>query len=182
MNVQDLVMTSAPILMRGGLQLDASGNVSTISLSQLRAGEGNEFAVNITPMQGGGYDIRMRGKVFDATLFLGKGKDKKPPAANQSVAQASAQTQNENDAALRDPVSVDAVLERLLLRDGLSFKNTNFAFTFGANAKLVNFRFDGDGPIKGKLSGRFSVANGVRGIDRRGIQGWLRGDQKIWCC
>ena len=63
MNVQDLVMTSAPILMRGGLQLDASGNVSTISLSQLRAGEGNEFAVNITPMQGGGYDIRMRGKV-----------------------------------------------------------------------------------------------------------------------
>jgi hypothetical protein len=153
--VSDLAMNAEALALRGGgLQFDKSGKLVNVSFNAVQAGKDDDFALNLTPLTGGGYDIRVKGKSFDASRFLSD--DKKKDAKAPETAEA--------DTPMHDPLTLDAELERVAFHDGLAFKNVALAFAFGADERLNNLKLDATGPMKGKVTGRFAMAKGVRNV------------------
>src|SRR5262249_22074266 len=57
--VQDLVLDGTGIDVRGQLMLDANREVVSASLSTVRVGDSNDFALTIEPLPGGGSSMRI---------------------------------------------------------------------------------------------------------------------------
>ncbi|MSP94948.1 MAG: DUF3971 domain-containing protein [Alphaproteobacteria bacterium] len=164
--ISDIVMTAEALDLRGGLQIDGTGRLVNVVLNQVHAGKGNDFALNLTPLVSGGYDIRIKGKSLDATRFFTD--DKKEPK--------EAVPESEADSTLRNPLVLNVDVERMLFKDDITFKNASLAVAFGANERLNNLRLDAEGPLKGKITAGFAVDKGIRKVtvDAEDAEGFVR--------
>lgn len=158
--VSDIVLTSDAIALHGGsLQIDGAGKLVNVSLNEYNSGKDNDFALSFTPLASGGYDVRIKGKSFDASRLFADDKDKKEKTEPKTLDAPS-----ETDVALRNPLILDLDVERMLFKDALTFKNVSLSAAFGANERLNNFRFDAQGPLKGKITASFAIVKGVRNV------------------
>jgi len=153
MAINDLVVTGQGLNVRGGLSLDGEGRIINVSLADVRSGR-NDFAMNIAPIEGGGLAFGIRGKSLDATHFLGPDTKKTPNAPPPA----------EVDSDLQNPLSIDAKLDRLVLRDNVNFRDVTLAVSFAAHEKLTGFNLDAIGIGKGKVTGGMSLVKGLRNL------------------
>jgi hypothetical protein len=79
-DLNDFVLESAPVLLRGKIELDTKNNLEQASFTTARLSPGDDLRVDIT-MDGGVSKLTVRGKVLDARPFLkfGGKDDKRDP-------------------------------------------------------------------------------------------------------
>jgi hypothetical protein len=149
---KDLAIAGDDLNVEGALALDGDGKIVNISLSNVRAGANTDFAMTLEPIAGGGLAVRVQGKSLDASHFF---PDEKKKAAN-APAPADDEFQN--------PFSLNATLDKVVFRDERGLRDSTLAVSFGANQKLTAFSLDAAQSGKGKVTGRLTVANGVRNL------------------
>jgi hypothetical protein len=155
--VTDLAIVGDGLQARGGFNLDDEGRLLKVSLSDLRSGA-NDFAIDVEPMQGGGLAIAIQGKSLDARKILGddkKADDKKPTPPVPPA---------DGDNALKDPLSLNAKLDKVLFKSDADFRNLSLSVSLAGNERLTGFSLDAIGPNKDKITGSFTVDKGVRNV------------------
>jgi hypothetical protein len=157
-SVTDLAIAGESLELNGGFELDPGGKLVKASLSRLRAGANNDFALEVETMPSGGFAARIEGNSIDASRLFGEtisgDARKSPPPAPVAPA----------DSSLRDALSLRAKLGKLVLRDTFYFRDVNFDVSFGANERLDGFTLDAAGPTKAKIAGHLTNANGARSL------------------
>ena len=154
--VNDLVITGEGVQARGSISLREDGGLIKVSLSEMRAGTANDFAIDVEPMQATGLALRIQGKSLDASRLFGDDEKEKP-------ATRAAPTQDRN-LEWKDPLSVTVRLDRILFKDDQSFRNVSGNVSLAANERITGFALDALGPGDNKIKGMFSVDNGIRNL------------------
>jgi hypothetical protein len=152
MALNDLVVTSPNLNVRGDISFDREGKLANASLASLRSGV-NDVAMNIQPIAGGGLSFAIQGKSLDASHFFGKDKKKAPNAAARDA-----------DSDVEIPLSIEAKVDRLVLHDDVGLRNVSLTLGLAPPNKLTAFGLDAVGIGKGKITGRMTVVNGVRNL------------------
>ncbi len=158
-SVTDLAIAGDGLQARGGFSLDDEGRLLKVSLSDMRSGA-NDFAIDVEPMQGGGLAISVQGKSLDARKILGD--DKRADDKDKKAAPSAPPP--DTDSALKDPLSLNAKLDRVLFKNDLDFRNLVLSVSSAANEKLTGFSLDTIGPNKDKITGSFTLDKGVRNV------------------
>jgi hypothetical protein len=153
--INDLVVTGEGVQARGSISLREDGRLIKVSLSEMRAGSANDFAIDVEPIQETGLALRLQGKSLDATKLFGDTEKEKAPAARPT---------QDRSLAWKDPLSVDVRLDRILFKDDQSFRNVSGNVSLAANERITGFALDALGPGDNKIKGMFSVDNGVRNL------------------
>ena len=154
--INDLVITGEGVQARGLISLREDGGLIKVSLSEMRAGTLNDFAIDVEPMQAGGLALRIQGKSLDASRLFGDDEKEKP-------AGRAAPTQDRS-LEWMDPLSVTVRLDRILFKDDQSFRNVSGNVSLAANERITAFALDALGPGDNKIKGMFSVDKGVRNL------------------
>jgi len=154
--VSNLVINGDGLAARGGMTFDAEGKLLKASISDLRTGA-NDFAIDIEPTPDNGMNLNIQGKSLDATKVLGdeKSKDQKAPAPAPP---------SDTDVVLKNPLVLNAKLDRLLFHPSVDFRDVALSVSFAANEKLMGLSLDALGPNKDKIVGSFNVDKGVRNL------------------
>jgi hypothetical protein len=151
-SVTDLVISGEGLEARGSLSFHDDGRLIKVSLADMRSGP-NDFAVDIEPMQAGGLDVRIEGTSLDATKVFGDGEQAKPATPNPV---------SDRTVSLTDPLSVSLKVDRILFKNDLNFRNVSAVVSFGADERITGFYLDTLGPSDDKITGSFTVENGIR--------------------
>jgi hypothetical protein len=157
--IDDLNVTGDGLQARGAISLRDDGRLIKVSLTSLRAGAANEFAIDVEPYQETGLALRLQGKSLDASRIFGDSeKDQK-----DAKAAPSAPTQDRN-LVWNDPLQVTLRMDRVLFKDDQSFRNVSGNVTLAANERITAFALDALGPGDNKIKGMFSIDNGIRNL------------------
>jgi hypothetical protein len=154
--INDLAVAGEGLEARGSISLRDDGRLIKVSLTDLRAGSANEFAIDVEPFQETGMALRIQGKSLDASRIFGDGDTEKAPAA-------TAPTQDRS-LTWKDPLQVTLRLDRVLFKNDQSFRNVSGNVTLAANERITAFALDALGPGDNKIKGMFSVDNGIRNL------------------
>lgn len=156
--MENFALTGDAMEIRGGFSIDGKGGLLEAALPVVRVGEANDFAVTVKPMSGGGLAVRMDGKSFDASRVFSAST--KPPA---KAAKAALQVLGEEDPSMREPLQLDAKLERAVFRGGVTYTKLTASTAFAASEHFQNFALEATGPSKERVTGRFvRQADGTR--------------------
>jgi hypothetical protein len=153
--INDLAVTGDGVQARGSISLREDGRLIKVSLASLRAGDTNDFAIDVEPMQMGGLALRLQGKSLDATKVFGDTDTEKAPAP------AAAQ---DRSLEWKDPLSLTLRLDRILFKDDQTFRNVSGNISLASNERITGFALDALGPGDNKIKGMFFVENGVRNL------------------
>lgn len=157
-SIADLAVMGDGLQVNGSLEFDAAGKVTKASLSPVRSGKSNDFALEVGPKGGGELTVNIEGKSLDASRLFGDAmaSEKKTSAQPSQAKQAASD--------LQDPLTLTAKLDTLVLRDDFDFRDVNFAISFSAKEHLDSFALDAAGPGKGNVSGRLVAGKGARNV------------------
>jgi hypothetical protein len=155
--INDLNVTGEGLEARGSISLREDGRLIKVSLTDLRAGSANDFAIDVEPIQETGLALRIQGKSLDASRIFGD--DEKETLAGK----ATVPTQDRS-LTWKDPLQVTLRLDRILFKNDQSFRNVSGNVTLAANERITSFALDALGPGDNKIKGLFSVDNGVRNL------------------
>src|SRR5262249_20809872 len=70
----------------------------------------------------------------------------------------------DSETGLKNPLILNAKVERAVFSDEAAFHDVNLAISFAANERMTGFSLDAIGPTKGKIAGGFSTAKNVRNL------------------
>jgi hypothetical protein len=154
--INDLNVTGEGLEARGSISLREDGRLIKVSLTDLRAGSANDFAIDVEPIQETGLALRIQGKSLDASRIFGDSEKEKTAAP-------AAPTQDRS-LTWQDPLAVTLRLDRILFKNDQSFRNVSGNVTLAANERITGFALDALGPGDNKIKGMFSVDNGVRNL------------------
>jgi hypothetical protein len=152
-SITDLAIAGDGLEARGSLSLHDDGRLIKVSLTEMRAGSTNDFAIDVEPMQGGGLDVRIEGKTLDATKIFGDGEIGKAVAATPS---------QDRSPGLTDPLSLSVKADRVLFKNDQNFRDVSGVISFGANERITGFFLDTLGPGDDRITGGFATENGIR--------------------
>jgi len=94
----------------GGASFDKDGHLTQLSFPAVHFGAANDFSFNLTRNQSG-QEISIRGHSLDGSRLGGKGKNEDTPSGSGGSG---------HDMTLEGPFRVDAQLDKLMLREGVS--------------------------------------------------------------
>ena len=151
--INDLVVTGEGLQARGTISLREDGRLIKVSLSEMRAGAANDFAIDVEPIEETGLALRLQGKSLDATKIFGD--TEKAPAAPAA---------QDRSLGWKDPLQVTVRLDRILFKGDQSFRNVSGNVSLAANERITGFALDALGPGDNKIKGMFSVDNGTRNL------------------
>jgi len=159
-SVEKFAVASKAIDIRGGFSIDADGGLASANMPVIKVGTGDDFSAVAKPMTGGGLNVSIQGRSYDASrLFASKPKPQSKPT------KAALQVLAQEEAALKDPLVFDARLDRVLLNGGVVMSNFTMNSAFGANAHLETFALGASLPDKGTLGSAFTAKpDGAREI------------------
>lgn len=150
--VENFAVTSNAIDIRGTFSIDEKGGLTSASMPIIHVGANNDFSASLKPVATGGLQLLIQGKSYDASrVFASKPRPQSKPT------KAALQVLAQEEAALKDPLTLDAKLDRVHLDGGVVLSDFTMHSTFGSNAHLEGFALDAVMPDKGKLAGRFAT-------------------------
>ena len=157
--VQNFILESNAIDVRGDFGIDAQGGLIDASLSVVRVGANDDFSVRAKQVSGS-LDVRIEGRSFDASRIFSN--NTKPGTKLAKVAQ---QVLAQEDTALKDPLTMNLKFDRVVLKGGVVFTPFAMNVAFGANARLQNFVLNAGLPNKESITGKFAAqADGAREV------------------
>ncbi|MGQ0741721.1 MAG: YhdP family protein [Alphaproteobacteria bacterium] len=158
--IKDFRVAGNGIDIRGGFSIDEKGGLLSAAMPVIRTGTTNDFTATMTPIPSGGLQVLIAGKTYDASkVFASKPRPKSKPA------KAALQVLAQEEAALKEPLSFEAKLDRVLLDDGIVLSDFWLHSKFGANAHLQHFAITAAMPDNGTVSGTLStLAGGEREV------------------
>jgi hypothetical protein len=159
--ISDIVVSGNGFAARGDMALSAAGQVVSANLTDIRAGENNDFGLAIEAAAPGQRNWRLSGRSLDARALVGG--DEKRPAAAAAAPTAKPAVVETDESVFAKPINLDARLDKILLRDDLALRDAALTLNVGANERINGFALNAAGPgPRGKLTGRFAEANGAR--------------------
>ncbi len=153
--VTDLDVTGENLHIRGGLSFGPRGALLSATMSEIKAGPNNDFALNMEAPADGSRIWHLRGRAVDATRVFGEQDEDK---AGRAVAPPTAPTRGNER-----PITIRATLDRTVLRENLSLRAVDFAIELGPERRINGFSLDAEGPTPtGRVVGRFTEKAGAR--------------------
>jgi hypothetical protein len=151
--VDGLAVTGDGLDVLGDLEIDNRHRLAKASLSHVRAGDGNDFTADIALRDDDGLDVKLRGAKLDGRLLFAaahpdKGKPAPPPEDTAS--------------ALSDPLSIEAQIDHVALRDDFGIDDVSLGIAFGRNERLDRFSLDAMGLGGAKITGRLGATKSAR--------------------
>lgn len=158
--VDNFALTGNSIDIHGNFSVDDKGGLTSASLPVVRVGTGDDFSITVKSPAGGGLQVFVQGKSYDASrIFASKPRPQSKPT------KAALQVLAQEEAALKDPLSLDAKLDHVLLNGGVVLTSFAMKTAFGANAHLDNFALDAAMPGKDSLTGKLTTqSDGAREV------------------
>jgi Protein of unknown function/AsmA-like C-terminal region len=155
-SVNNLAVVGEGLDVRGDLEIDETKRLTKISLSQVRAGTENDFSAGIAARNDGGLDVILRGAKLDGSRLFASARPAKagaPPSPPQPSDTATG---------LSDPLSIDAKIDHVALRENFAFRDVAFEISYGANERIENFSLDATEPAGAKVTGKLVNGKGAR--------------------
>ncbi len=153
-SIKDLTVAGNGLDVHGNLDLDEENNVIAANFPAVHVGTADDFSFAAKTGADGALALHIVGCSLDAShIFASHAKAAKPQA------QAPEETH------MKQLVSVDAKLDRVLLKEGVTFSGFSMSVALGANEHLQSFTLDTVEPGNEAVTGRLAVQpDGVREI------------------